>query len=263
MATANSSQTIAEYASILDSAARNAKEISQFDAFDVETAYAIQAASIALRLERGEQRTGIKLGFTSKAKMQQMGVHDLIWGRLTDQMMVAEGDSISLERFIHPRVEPEIAFLLGDDLCGKVTIPEALNAVEAIAPALEIIDSRYQHFKFSLPDVVADNASSSGYVVGPWAAPEEPIDNLGIIMSIHGLPKQMGSTAAILGHPVRSLVHAARLAEAADEPLQAGWIVLAGAATAAESLQQGDCVSAEFQNLGRVAFSVDEQGSST
>ena len=259
MATANQSR-ITEYASILDEAARQAKPISQFpaDAFDVQTAYAIQAASINLRLGRGEHRTGIKMGFTSKAKMQQMGVHDLIWGRLTNQMMVVEGGEISFQRYVHPRVEPEIAFVLGDDLSGEVTIPEAIDAVEAIAPALEIIDSRYQDFKFSLPDVIADNASSSGYVIGPWAAPEECIDNLGIIMSINDRQKQLGSSAAILGHPVRSLVHAARLAELAGDPLQAGWVVLAGAATAAEHLQPGDRVTAEFQHLGQLGFAVAE-----
>jgi 2-oxo-3-hexenedioate decarboxylase len=258
MTTADETITVEQYARIVDDAAHHAQPISQFPegAFDVETAYEIQAASIAKRVDRGEVRTGIKMGFTSKAKMQQMGVHDLIWGRLTDQMQIAEGDQVELNRFIHPRVEPEIAFILGDDLCGKVTIPEAMMAVEAIAPALEIIDSRYENFKFSLPDVVADNASSSGYVIGPWVAPEETIDNLGIVMSIRGKPRQMGSTAAILGNPVRSLVHAARLAELAGEPLQAGWVVMAGAATAAEFLSPGDSVTAEFQNLGSLAFSV-------
>lgn len=258
MATANQSLSVKDYAVIVDDAARHGQAIRQFpeSAFDVDTAYRIQAASIARRLGRGELRTGIKMGFTSKAKMQQMGVHDLIWGRLTNQMLIDEGGEISLDRFIHPRVEPEIAFVLGDDLCGRVTIPEAMSAVEAIAPALEVIDSRYENFKFSLPDVVADNASSSGYVLGPWVAPEESIDNLGIVMSINGVQKQTGSTAAILGHPVRSLVHAARLAELAGEPLQAGWIVLAGAATAADYLAAGDNVTAEFQNLGTLGFAV-------
>ena len=245
------------FAETVDEAARTAKAIEQFDqgAFDVETAYHIQSLSIQRRVARGEVRSGIKMGFTSRAKMQQMGVHDLIWGRLTDAMMIAEGAEVEGQRFIHLRVEPEIAFVLGDDLCGEVSIPEAMACVECIAPALEIIDSRYQNFKFSLADVVADNASSSGYVIGPWAAPEEPIDNLGIVMNINGRPRQCGSTAAILGSPYRSLVHAARLAEIAGEPLQAGWVVLAGAATAAEHLQPGDQVVAEFQNLGSVAFS--------
>ncbi|MDB4534820.1 fumarylacetoacetate hydrolase family protein [Vicingaceae bacterium] len=248
-----------EFAKLVDEAARSVSPIDQFasNAFDVEAAYEIQASSIAMRLERGERRTGIKMGFTSLAKMQQMGVHDLIWGRLTDQMMIAEGGEAASGRFIHPRVEPEIAFLLGDELAGSVTIPEAMSAVDAIAPAMEIIDSRYQDFKFSLADVVADNASSSGYVIGNWVFPNQSFDNLGIVMSINGRPKQVGSTAAILGNPVRSLVHAARLAAGADEPLQPGWIVLAGAATAAEPIKPGDRIHAEFQNLGHVSFGIN------
>ena len=86
---------------------------------------------------------------------------------------------------------------------------------------------------------MADNASSSGYVIGPWCAPEEPIDNLGMVMNINGRMRQCGSTAAILGNPYRSLIHAARLAEDTGEPLQAGWVVLASAATAAEHMQPG------------------------
>lgn len=249
---------IDQYAKIVDAAAQNAQAISQFpdDAFDIETAYRIQAASIQRRLERGEARTGIKMGFTSRAKMQQMGVHDLIWGRLTDAMMIAEGDEVSMDRFVHPRVEPEVAFLLGDDLQGAMTMAEAMSCVEAVAPALEIIDSRYENFRFSLADVIADNASSSGYVVGPWCAPEESIANLGILLNINGQTRQFGSTAAILGNPWRSLVHAARLAEIAGEPLQAGWVVMAGAATAAEHLKPGDRIHAEFENLGDVHFSI-------
>ena len=99
---------------------------------------------------------------------------------------------------------------------------QALSAVEAVAPAVELIDSRYQAFKFSLTDVVADNSSSSGFVVGPWHAPDVDFSNLGIVVSFNGSPVLVGSTAAILGHPLRSLVAAARFAAEADEPLQAG-----------------------------------------
>ena len=246
------------WAAKVDDAARNAEAIEQFpsESFSVEEAYQIQAASIQNRLERGETRTGIKMGFTSLAKMRQMGVHDLIWGRLTDQMMIPEGGEVSGSRFIHPRAEPEIAFLLGAELCGNVTIPEAMHAVDAVAPAIEVIDSRYRDFKFSLADVVADNASSSGYAIGQWTSPVESIDNLGIVLSVDGRVKQIGSSAAILGNPVRSLVHAARLAALANEPLKPGWVVLAGAATAAEPVRTGQNVKAEFENLGTVAFSI-------
>lgn len=121
---------------------------------------------------------------------------------------------------MHPRVEPEIAFILKQPLEGHVTGPQALAAVEAIAPAIEIIDSRYKDFKFTLPEVIADNASSSGFVIGAWHDPHVDFSNLGLAMTINGRTVQVGSTAALLGHPLRSLVAAARLSAAAGEPLK-------------------------------------------
>ena len=164
----------------------------------------------------------------------------------------------SFARFVHPRVEPEIAFVLKRPLAGQVTAAEALASVEAIAPALEIIDSRYRDFKFSLPDVIADNASSSGFVVGPWCDPHQDFSNLGLTLSINGRVVQVGSTAAFLGHPLRSLVAAARLSAAAGEPLQAGWVVMAGGATPAEWLKPGQYVSIEMERLGSAGFHVQE-----
>jgi 2-oxo-3-hexenedioate decarboxylase len=254
-------ERIAALAERVDTAAHRAQAISQFaEAEDLreEDAYAVQAASIARRVQRGERRTGVKMGFTSRAKMVQMGVHDMIWGRLTDAMAQADGAPMSLARFVHPRVEPELAFLLKRPLGPHVSLPEALDAVAAIAPALEIIDSRFDDFKFTLGDVIADNASSSGYVIGPWCAPDRDFSNLGLVMSVNGSARQVGSTAGILGHPLRSLVAAARLSAAAYEPLQAGWIVMAGGATAAEPLKRGQHVLLEMQGLGRVEFNTTE-----
>ena len=250
---------IGRLATVVDDAARKARAIPQLtagSALTLDDAYEIQRASIGLRVDRGEKRVGMKMGFTSRAKMVQMGVHDMIWGRLTDSMIVEDGGPISLKNYVHPRVEPEIAFLLKAPLCGAVTPLQALSAVEAVAPAMEIIDSRFENFKFSHIDVVADNSSSSGFVTGPWHQPDMDFSNLGLVLSFNGAARQIGTTAAILGHPLRSLVVAARFAAAADEPLQAGWIVMAGGATAAEPLVAGDWVETEIQNLGRVAFSV-------
>lgn len=252
---------IATLAERVDEAARHARAIPQFAAKEelgAEDAYAVQAASIQRRIARGERRTGMKMGFTSRAKMVQMGVHDMIWGRLTDGMAQADGAPVSLRRFVHPRVEPELAFLLSKALPEKVSLPEALEAVAAIAPALEIIDSRFDNFKFTLGDVVADNASSSGYVIGPWRRPDQDFANLGMVLSINGAARQVGSTAGILGNPLRSLVEAARLSAAAGEPLQGGWIVMAGGATAAEPLKPGQHILLEMQALGRVEFNTIE-----
>lgn len=250
-----------EYAKILDEAASSGRAVAQIDPkgeLSLAEAYAIQSASIQLRIGRGERRVGVKMGFTSRAKMIQMGIDDVIWGRLSSAMQVEEGASVKFSRFVHPRVEPELAFVLKNPLAGDVTAVEALAAVEAVAPALEIIDSRYQDFKFSLSDVIADNASSSGFVIGAWSDPRQDFSNLGLTVSIDGRAVQVGSTAAILGHPLRSLVAAARLSAAAGEPLQAGWIVMAGGATPAEWIKPGQYVAVEMERLGVAGFHVQE-----
>ncbi|CAB3658146.1 4-oxalocrotonate decarboxylase [Paraburkholderia phenoliruptrix] len=248
---------IAELATLLDDAALNATEVTQFDPegrLSLDEAYRIQAESIRRRLERGERRVGVKMGFTSRAKMVQMGLSDVIWGRLTDAMQIEEGTAINLSRFVHARCEPELAFILKRPLEGNATGPEALAAVEAIAPAIEIIDSRYKNFKFSLPEVIADNASSSGFLIGAWCDPKIHFSNLGLIVCVDGRVVQVGSTAALLGHPLRSLVAAARLSAAAGEPLQAGWVVMAGGATPAEWIKPGQYISVDIEQLGRVGF---------
>ncbi|AFT84988.1 2-keto-4-pentenoate hydratase [Paraburkholderia phenoliruptrix] len=248
---------IAELATLLDDAALNATEVTQFDPegrLSLDEAYRIQAESIRRRLERGERRVGVKMGFTSRAKMVQMGLSDVIWGRLTDAMQIEEGTAINLSRFVHARCEPELAFILKRPLEGNVTGPQALAAVEAIAPAIEIIDSRYKDFKFSLPEVIADNASSSGFLIGAWCDPKIDFSNLGLIVCVDGRVVQVGSTAALLGHPLRSLVAAARLSAAAGEPLQAGWVVMAGGATPAEWIKPGQYISVDMEQLGRVGF---------
>ena len=252
---------IAKFAEIVDEAARTASEIPQFTdtaPLGIPDAYAIQAASIERRLKRGERLVGVKMGLTSRAKMKQVNVDEVVWGRLTDAMRLEEGASLSHRRYVHPRIEPELAFLLKAPLTGVVTAAEAMEAVGAIAPAMEIIDSRYKNFKFALPDVIADNSSSSGFVVGEWGRPDQDFSNLGLVMEVDGRPVQIGSTAAILGNPVRSLVAAARLAGGTLGRLEAGWIVLAGGATAAHSLKVGERVRLTMQNLGSVSIRVAE-----
>lgn len=248
-------------AETVDQAALTATEIPQFSdekALGVAEAYAVQALSMQRRYARGERRIGIKMGLTSRAKMVQMGVEDVILGRLTDAMREEEGAAVSIARFVHPRVEPEIAFLMRRPLAGRVTALEAIAAVEAVALAIEIIDSRYRNFRFDVGDVIADNSSSSGFVVGNWAAPDTDLANLGMVLSLDGRACEIGSSAAILGHPVRALVAAARMVAQLGEELRAGDIVLAGAATAAIAARAGQAVSLEVENLGHCGFNFVE-----
>jgi 2-oxo-3-hexenedioate decarboxylase len=254
------SADIDQLALIVDEAALEARGVEQLTIQNPELTpaegYEIQARAFSMRLARGEKQVGIKMGLTSRAKMIQVNVSEVIWGRLTDAMRVEDGGKIDRKRYVHPRVEPEVAFLLKRALSGEVSPAEAMLAVAGVAPAMEIIDSRFNDFKFTLPDVVADNASSSGFVIGPWTEPGADLTNRGMVMEFDGRPVQIGSTAAILGDPVRSLVAAARMVGKAGLELKPGWIVMAGAATAAQPLVPGVYVRNTVEGLGSVAFFV-------
>jgi 2-oxo-3-hexenedioate decarboxylase len=249
--------SLAAFARTLDDAALSGRTITLLTAdapdLSLDDAYRVQRAVIARRLSRGETVIGAKMGFTSRAKMAQMGVDDVIWGLLTDAMRIEDGAFLDTADLIHPRIEPEIAFLVGEPLSGRTGPAEAARAAAGIAVAYEVIDSRYADFRFTLPDVVADNASACAFGIGPWQALDRMApDNLGLVMEVDGRPAATGSSAAILGNPLRSLAAAARLADAAGSPLRPGDIVLAGAATAAVPLTPGAHVRVVAAGLGRV-----------
>ncbi|WP_298746456.1 fumarylacetoacetate hydrolase family protein [uncultured Brevundimonas sp.] len=251
------SMPLDQIAQTLDAAARHGRatpQVSGTRTLSVEDAYAVQAMSIQRRIDRGERLVGIKMGLTSLAKMAQMGVSDVVWGRLTDAMTVRNGDVVDLAGLIHPRVEPEVAFLMKHALSGPATREEALAAIEAVCPALEIIDSRYENFRFDLADVIADNASSARYVLGEWRAPTLEVADRLMTMSIDGLTVRTGSSSDILGHPLDSLAAGARLVEQSGLRLEPGWIVLAGGATAAEPLSPGRTIRLDVEGLGSVQF---------
>ena len=244
----------------LGTAADTATAIPQLAAetgLDVDTAYAVQTVLVQRRLDRGERIVGLKMGLTSRAKMAQVGVDEVIWGRLTDAMRVPDGGTVDVAAFIHPRVEPEVAFLLdrlpepGEPL-GSFT-----DAVRAVAPAIELIDSRYADFTFSLPDVVADNTSAAAFVVGPWRPVPDGLDNLGVLLEIDGRVAQVGSTAAILGDPRRALEEGVRLAGRHGVRLAEGWVFLAGAATAAVPLRPGAHVRTVVEKLGTASLKAE------
>lgn len=230
----------------LDAAQRGVVAIAQLELPpDLAGAYRIQHELIARRLARGEQLVGYKLGFTSKAKMAQMGVSEIIVGQLTDGMQVADGADVDLGRFIHPRIEPEIAFRLGRDVGDDIA-----DCVDAVAPALEIIDSRYRDFRFSLPDVIADNTSAAAFVIGAWQ-PIADVADLDVRLVVDGADAETGSTAAILGHPMRALEELVELAAKYGIALRAGDVLLAGAATAAVPFG-ANRVEAHVAGLGAV-----------
>lgn len=249
-----------EFAQIVTDAYLGAYEIDKLtdrSPFSIPEAYAIQAEALQILYKKGDRRVGYKMGLTSKAKMKQMGVHNPIYGVLTEKMRLASsasGSHFDFKGRIHPKIEPEIAFLIGKDIQGKVTAEEALAACSGVCAAMEIIDSRYRNFNFTLPDVIADNCSSSAFVLGETIRKPSEIDlgNLGMIMEVNGKPVQFGSSSAIYGHPAASLAELCSMLAEQDQGLRAGDIVLAGAATAAVSIEPGQKIKTLVQDLGFV-----------
>jgi 2-oxo-3-hexenedioate decarboxylase len=246
-----------ELAERLHRAATQAQPIAQLSessSFDIDEAYAIQSELVAHRVQEGNPIIGLKMGFTSEAKMKQMGVHDMIWGRLTQDMLIQAGDQLPLSKFIHPRAEPEIAFRISKDIGYEIPLDELENYVDGMAAAIEVIDSRFQNFKFNLYDVVADNCSSTGFVVGDWHTPHRNITNLNMQLRFNQEVIEEGSSKAILGDPWKALQAATRLAAQYGEPIKAGYVILAGAATPAAFLKPHQAVQVEVQDLGNVGF---------
>ena len=236
---------------LLDEAARHATAIPQVaskHSINLEDAYDIQRKSMQRRYDRGEHSIGIKLGFTSKAKMVQMGVSDMIWGWLTNKMLYKHRETLPLSKYIHPRAEPEICFVTSKEISSAISLEEAKGYVEGLAVAIEVIDSRFQNFKFSLEDVVADNCSSTALVVGPLLSIDTSLSDVDMQLVINGEVRQKGSTDDILGNPWESVVVAARLVAETGMSLPKGALIMAGAATAAEYLKSGDHVQAILGN---------------
>ncbi len=218
-------------------------------------AYAIQQHNLGLRLASGVALLGRKVGLTSKAMQAQLGVDVPDFGGLLADMGVEEGDDISVGELIQPRIEGEIAFVLGRDLSGPAaSAVEALTAIEGALPALEIIDSRVADWKIKLVDTIADNASSARYVLGARLTPVKDLDLrlLGAVVSTNGQVVETGAGAAVLGNPARCVAWLANTLWQFGEKLEAGNVVLAGALHRSFAVQPGDVVRAEFAHLGAV-----------
>ena len=223
--------------------------------FDIPTAYDVQALVVADRIAQGHEVVGAKLGLTSEAKQKQMNVSEPLYGWLTNDMRLEPGAPLIVDEFIQPRVEAEIAFLIGDDLEGDdVGAADVLAATTAVMPAIDVLDSRYAGYSFTLPDVVADNSSSAGFVTGTTLVDPIGIDLrlLGVVLELNGEVVATAAGAAVLGHPASSVAWLVRALARRGEGLAAGMTVLSGACTAAFAVNPGDTVVARIDRLGTV-----------
>jgi 2-oxo-3-hexenedioate decarboxylase len=243
----------------LVAAERERKEIAPFTGthpdFDVKAAYEAQRLFVQSKLDAGQALAGAKLGLTSRAKQRDMGVADLLYGRVTSGMIAPYSEALDVAALIHPRVEPEIAFLLAKDLTGPTTVTGVLAATEAVFGAVDVLDSRYRDFRFTLPDVVADNASAGRFFLGPRARRPGEIEDLrliGCILRCDGDVIHTAAGAAVMGHPAASVAWLVnRLAER-GEYLPTGSLVFSGGLTAAVPILPGHAMTAEFDGLGTV-----------
>ena len=250
-------KTIAALAEHLESAELQAHDVvkitDEHPDMDWDDAYAIQAEILRRKLARGNRVVGLKAGLTSHAKMKQMGVDTPCFGFLVDYFSVPDGGEIRIGELIHPKVEPEIAFVLRRALKGPgCHIGAVLAATDFVMPGIEIIDSRYRDFKFDLKSVIADNCSSSRFVLGGQAVPVDELDlrTLGVVMEKNGEIVGIGAGAAVLGHPAAAIAMLANHLGARGEEIPAGTMILSGGVTEAVAVKAGDNVNLRIQSLG-------------
>jgi 2-keto-4-pentenoate hydratase len=217
--------------------------------------YAIQRAQVARWQGEGRVIKGHKVGLTSAAMQRQMGVAQPDFGVLHDRMFYPESGVVPFSAFLQPRIEPEVALVLGRALPGPgVTVAEALAAVDFVLPALEIIDSRIEDWRIGIVDTIADNASSGGVVLGahPIRPAVRDLRLLGCNLFGNGELVATGASGAALGSPVVSLAWLANTLGERGDCLQAGDVVLPGSVTAAQPVRPGDVWTAQFTELGTV-----------
>lgn len=227
----------------------------------LDHAYQVQAALIALKHAQGRHRVGWKIGLTSRAMQSQLGIDTPDSGVLLDDMLFADGATVPAGRFIAPRVEAEIAFLLGADLTGTVTRKDVIAATSHVAPALEILDTRIvradaQGRARTILDTVADNAANAGIVLGPQRHRPAAFDLrwTGAILKRDGVVEETGLGAGVLDDPVTGIVWLAQRLATLGLGLQKGDIVLSGSFIRAVEAPAGSRFHADFGPFGQVSI---------
>ncbi len=219
----------------------------------IDDAYHVQQRMVQRRLDAGESVVGKKIGVTSKAVMDMLGVYQPDFGYLLSGMVYGEGQSISLNTLIQPKAEGEIAFILKKDLLGPgVTNTEVIAATECVMPCFEIVDSRIRDWKIKIKDTVADNASCGVFVLGDRAASPRAVDlsTCGMVLEKNGEIIGTGAGAAALGSPVNAVTWLANTLGRLGIPLKAGEVILSGALAAMATIQTGDDFHVSIGGIG-------------
>lgn len=248
-----------DIAAELAAAERERRKLSPFTDtnpdLDLDTAYEAQWTGIQAKLDAGETLVGAKLGLTSKAKQRVMNVDAPLYGFVTSSMLHPYGEAVEVDSLIHPRVEPEVAFLMARDVEAPATVTSVLAATEAVFAAIDVLDSRYDAFRFTLPDVVADNASAGLFLNGARAMRPDEVGDLGLlgcVLRVDGEVVDTATGAAVMGHPAASVAWLANQLAARGRQIRARWLIYSGGLTEPVPLTPGLAVTAEFQGLGTV-----------
>ncbi|MCY1207830.1 2-oxo-hept-4-ene-1,7-dioate hydratase [compost metagenome] len=257
---------IQQAAARLDAAERSREQVRQFSLdhpeITIDDAYAIQRAWVARKIRDGRKLVGHKIGLTSRAMQVSSNITEPDYGALLDNMLFDEGSDIPFDRFIVPRVEVELAFILGKPLRGpNCTIFDVLDATEWVIPALEIIDARIQQVDPDTKvtrkvfDTISDNAANAGVVMGGRAVRPTEIDlrRVPAILYRNGVIEESGVSAAVLNHPAKGVAWLANKLAPYDVTLEAGQIILGGSFTRPVAAAPGDTFHVDYDQLGSIA----------
>ncbi|GAB7532050.1 2-oxo-hepta-3-ene-1,7-dioic acid hydratase [Pseudomonas sp. 3A(2025)] len=257
---------IQQAAERLDQAERSREQVGQFSlqypGITIDDAYAIQRAWVERKIRDGRKLVGHKIGLTSRAMQVSSNITEPDYGALLDDMFFDEGTDIPFNRFIVPRVEVELAFILGKPLKGpNVTIFDVLDATEWVVPALEIIDARIQQIDPQTQvtrkvfDTISDNAANAGVVMGGRPVRPNDIDlrRVPAVLYRNGVIEESGVSAAVLNHPAKGVAWLANKLAPYDVTLEAGQIILGGSFTRPVAANPGDTFHVDYDQLGSIA----------
>jgi len=257
--------TAERFAADLENAERERRQIPQISdrlpGMTMADAYAIQSAWMSLKLAKGLKPIGHKIGLTSRAMQKSVNITEPDSGLLLESMLFGEGQDIPVERFIEPRVEVELAFILSRRLAGPyVTIFDVLNATEYVVPALEIIDARIMRTQpngrtRTVLDTIADNAANAGIIIGGRPVRPDALDLrwVSAILYRNAVVEESGVAAAVLNHPANGPAWLAKRLHSTGAALEAGQIILGGSFTSFVHARRGDTFHVDYGPLGSIA----------
>ncbi len=219
-------------------------------------AYAVQIKTFDTRVKAGAVIVGKKIGLTSKAMQDQFKIREPDYGMITNHMVIREGQPIAMSSLIVPKIEPEIAFLLKEDLKGPgINAANVLEATEGVLPAFEVIDSRYKDWKITVKDSISDNASAASMILGGKLTPVKDLDLrlIGLVVEKNGVVVSTAAGAAVLGNPAESVAWLANKLTEYGITLKKGEFVMSGSLVQAVTVEAGACLRATFDRLGSVS----------